>query len=183
MIVSKITESSNPNAQIASSRKAGIRNDLPTRNAINNSGAIKKLNGVIAKESPTEAICIFTKQTAFLLAIIFLITSCTSTSKTVDNKKTDLEGKTITVTGKAQNHKDGATLHTSGGVYYLEGLHSWKDEEVDKEFTITGTVKTEKREYVNSDPEKGIISQGVPQPENTKEKTYTVTWLVDWKKK
>ena len=94
-----------------------------------------------------------------------------------------MNGKEITVTGKAQNHKDGATLHTSDGVYYLEGLHSWKDEEIDKDFTITGTVKTEKREYVNSDPEKGIISQGVPQPENTKEKYYTVTWLVNWKKK
>ncbi|MFZ5554293.1 MAG: hypothetical protein ACOZCO_14335 [Bacteroidota bacterium] len=122
------------------------------------------------------------KQSAGVLAFIFLF-SCGTTSDTVKEKSSDMEGKTITVTGKAQNHKDGATLHTADGVYYLENLHSWNDAEIDKEFTITGTVKTEKREYVNSDPEKGIISQGVPQPEGSKEKYYTVTWLVKWEKK
>jgi hypothetical protein len=80
-----------------------------------------------------------------------------STTKPLTENPKAMEGKSITVEGKALNAKAGAMV----GSYYVEGLTSWPEEAYDKTVEVTGTLKTIDHKAEDLVNEKGEYSQGM----------------------
>ena len=68
-----------------------------------------------------------------------------------------MEGKTITIQDKALNSKAGAMV----GAYFVEGLHSWPDDALNKTVAVTGQLKTVEHAAEDLRAPDGSISQGM----------------------
>ncbi len=91
---------------------------------------------------------------------VMFICSC-NVNRDKSNPET-MEGKTITITGVAQNGKDGALIKTDDQkVFYVEGLASWDDAVHGKRVEVTGLLKTESFKEENLKNEKGEWAAGI----------------------
>jgi hypothetical protein len=74
------------------------------------------------------------------------------------NAKT-MYGQDTTITGKANNAKNGAVVVTANDeVYYIDKLSSWNPEYIDKPVRITGKVEIKKIKKPK------VISGGITAP-------------------
>lgn len=87
--------------------------------------------------------------------VCFISFQTKAQSKTV---KTD----SIKITGIALNAKAGAVVQTKeGGVYYVEGLSSWKETEYNKTVEVKGILNKQTFKQEDLKNEKGEWSQGM----------------------
>lgn len=68
----------------------------------------------------------------------------------------------FSVTGTSYNTKSGAALITdTQEVYYLDGMTSWPDADLEKRFTVSGRLKVIEHKEEDLTNEKGEYVQGM----------------------
>lgn len=92
-----------------------------------------------------------------LLTPVFLLSAC-SGKKGAEPE--NMNGKTVTVTGTAQNGKEGALVLTDSGPYYLDGMDVWTEVAPGKPVEVTGILHHETGDEENLVNEKGEYRAG-----------------------
>jgi hypothetical protein len=97
----------------------------------------------------------------FSFLMVLGLTGCkdsqSSRTGTVTTNPDEMEGKTITIQGKAENSKAGAMA----GKYYVDDLHSWPEEVHGKTVEVTGRLKLVEHKEEDLYDKEGNVSQGM----------------------
>ncbi len=73
-----------------------------------------------------------------------------------------MKDQPITIIGMAQNGKAGALVkNQNDAIYYIDGLGAWPPEMINKQVSVTGTLKVEKVSEKSLKNEQGEWSQGM----------------------
>lgn len=97
----------------------------------------------------------------FTLLVLGCLSGCkeaqSSAASNVTSNPDEMNGKTITIQGKALNAKAGAMA----GDYYVDGLQSWPEDVYDKLVEVTGTLKLVEHKAEDLQSPNGEWSQGM----------------------
>jgi len=94
-----------------------------------------------------------------LLVIFCCLLGCkeAQSSRIEATTNPDMEGKTITIQGKALNSKAGAVA----GSYFVEGLTHWPDDAYNRMVEVTGKLKLVEHAEEDLYTPEGLVKQGM----------------------